>query len=256
MISASICRSKCTCFTFASLLIGLFVFSVLGCATSKPPVPPPGYPKPYKVLGKWYQPLPHSQGFGQCGIASWYGEPFHGRKTANGETYNMYGVSAAHKTLPLGTHVWVRNLHNKKELTVRINDRGPFVKDRIIDLSYGAAQKLGIVESGTAAVEIVALGVEAGRDKREDSGDKNAALDYYKGNFTFQVGAFRLKENAERLRDILSRKYENAHISVFDRGDETFYRVRVGKNKTLQEAEAYEKILIRNGFHDAFIIAE
>jgi rare lipoprotein A len=198
-------------------------------------------------MGKWYQPLPNARGFGQCGIASWYGKQFHGRKTSNGETYDMYGISAAHKTLPLGTIVWVRNLDNNRELKVRINDRGPFVKDRIIDLSYGAAQKLGIVASGTAPVELVAIGIEAGT---------NTPLDYYKGNFTFQVGAFIVKENAERLKHELSQRYENAHIAVFDNGEETFYRVRVGKNDNLKAAEAYEKILIQDGFKDIFIIAE
>lgn len=236
----------------AVLAIALIFFSaqiitIFGCATSKPPVHPAGYPKPYKVLGKWYQPLPHARGFGQAGIASWYGKKFHGRKTSNGETYDMYGISAAHKTLPLGTIVWVRNLDNNRELKVRINDRGPFVKDRIIDLSYGAAQKLGIVDSGTAPVELVAIGIEAGT---------NAPLDYYKGNFTFQVGAFRVKQNAERLRRELSQKYENTHITIFDNGGETFYRVRVGKNDNLKAAEAYEKVLIRDGFKGAFIIAE
>jgi len=219
-----------------------------GCATQgKPPIQPAGYPKPYKVLGKWYQPLPHARGFGQCGIASWYGKKFHGRKTSNGETYDMYGISAAHKTLPLGTYVWVRNLQNNRELKVRINDRGPFVKDRIIDLSYGAAEKLGIVESGTAPVELVALGIEEG---------SNTPLDYYKGNFTFQVGAFRSRENADRLKSQLNEKYENAHIAVFNNGEEVFYRVRVGKYTDLKAAEAFEKVLIDDGYEGVFVIAE
>lgn len=237
------------CFCILSL-------SLFGCATPKPPVSPPGYPRPYKVLGKWYQPLPHARGFGQCGIASWYGEKFHGRKTSNGETYDMYGISAAHKTLPLGTYVWVRNLKNNRELKVRINDRGPFVKDRIIDLSYGAAKKLGIVESGTAPVEIMALGVETDTDGTENSVHEYASLDYDKGNFTFQVGAFKVRENAEKFKQELGQKYQNAHIVVFDSGEETFYRVRVGGNDSLKEAEAYEKILLRDGFKDVFIIAE
>jgi len=234
----------------------MLYFTLSGCATTKPPNSPPGYPRPYKVLGKWYQPLPHARGFGQCGVASWYGEKFHGRKTANGEIYDMYGISAAHKTLPLGTYVWVRNLQNNKELKVRINDRGPFVKDRVIDLSYGAAQKLGIVESGTAPVEIVALGIEAEPDASGGSESNYQAIDYYKGNFTFQVGAFKVKENAERFRDALSQKYQNAHIAVWDTGEETFYRVRIGKNDNLEAAQAYEKKLIGDGFKDAFIIAE
>ncbi|MBW1812869.1 MAG: septal ring lytic transglycosylase RlpA family protein [Deltaproteobacteria bacterium] len=256
MISVGNYRNKRVALTAWLVFICSLNFLIFGCATPKPPVRPTGYPKPYKVLGKWYQPLPHARGFGQCGLASWYGKKFHGRKTSNGETYDMYGISAAHKTLPLGTHVWVRNLKNNKELKVRINDRGPFVKDRIIDLSYGAAQKLGIVESGTAPVELVALGIETDTLQSEKPGQEAASLDYYKGNFTFQVGAFKVRENAERLKQELTQKYENAHIAVFDSGEETFYRVRVGKNDTLKAAEAYEKILIRDGFKNVFIIAE
>ena len=240
------CTKRAVLFSWITFICLMSVL-IFGCATPKAPVRPEGYPKPYKVLGKWYQPLPHARGFGQCGIASWYGKKFHGRKTSNGETYDMYGISAAHKTLPLGTHVWVRNLKNNKELKVRINDRGPFVKDRIIDLSYGAALKLGIVESGTAPVELVALGIETG---------SNTSLDYYKGNFTFQVGAFKVKENAERLKQKLGQTYTNAHIAVYDSGEEIFYRVRVGKNDNLKAAEAYEKLLIQDGFKDVFIIAE
>ncbi len=168
----------------------------------------------------------------------------------------MYGISAAHKTLPLGTHVWVRNLENNREITVRINDRGPFVNDRIIDLSYGAAQQLGIVKSGTAPVEIVAMGIETGSDSSASSGQVPQPLDYYKGKFTFQVGAFKVKGNADRLKEELGQKYQNAHIAVFDSGEETFYRVRVGQNNDLKEAEAYEQILIQDGFKDVFIIAE
>jgi rare lipoprotein A len=130
------------------------------------------------------------------------------------------------------------------------------VKDRIIDLSYGAAQKLGIVKSGTAPVELVALGVETGTHVTGKSRQEGASLDYYKGNFTFQVGAFTVRENAERLKKDLSQKYENAHINVLDNGEEIFYRVRVGKNNTLEAAEAYEKVLIQDGFKDVFIIAE
>jgi rare lipoprotein A len=114
------------------------------------PVPPPRVEeekkekKEGKKQGKWYQE----------GVASYYGRKFHGRKTANGERYDMYGVSAAHKTLPFGTVVLVRNMKNGRELKVRINDRGPFVKGRIIDLSYGAAKKLGMVQDGIVAVKI------------------------------------------------------------------------------------------------------
>ena len=101
---------------------------------------------------KWYHPVSDARGFKQKGIASWYGKKFHGRKTSSGETYNMYAMTAAHKTLPLGTYVHVKSLDNGNEVMVRINDRGPFVKGRIIDLSAGAARRLGFYKKGTARV--------------------------------------------------------------------------------------------------------
>ncbi|MGM0682063.1 MAG: septal ring lytic transglycosylase RlpA family protein, partial [Thermodesulfobacteriota bacterium] len=112
----------------------------------------------YRIKGKTYYPIPDAKGFSQRGLASWYGPPFHGRKTSNGETYNMYGKTAAHKTMPMGTHVLVQNLENNRKTVVRINDRGPFVRGRIIDLSKKAAKDIGMLEKGTARVEITALG--------------------------------------------------------------------------------------------------
>ena len=191
------------------LLLGCLLAAALaalgGCATKTvpPPAKPspdvarPSKPKPYKVLGQWYTPMADARGFQQRGIASWYGEDFHGRQTSNGETYDMYGISAAHKTLPLGTYVRVVNLDNNRSLDVRINDRGPFVHGRIIDLSYGAARKLGVVGPGTAPVEIVALGTPAPGTSPDKPG--YLPVDYYSGNFTFQVGAFVDRANAQRL---------------------------------------------------------
>ena len=237
----------------------LCVFLIYSCASSTPrsqPPPPskPGHPKPYKVLGKWYQPMAHSEGFRQRGIASWYGRDFHGKKTSNGEIYNMYAMTAAHKTLPLGTHVKVYNRDNSRSIEVRINDRGPFVRGRIIDLSYAAAKDLGIVGPGTARVEVVALGRPAA-----SAGSASSAYlqqDYYSGNFTFQVGAFLNRENAERQKRELAKKYKNAHITVYDRGDKIFYRVRVGRFTTLEEAVRGEEVLIQDGFPDAILVAE
>ncbi len=238
----------------ATVILALLWF-ISGCTNSDPPPQQPtGYPKPYKVFGKWYQPLPDSKGFRQRGIASWYGKNFHGKKTSSGEIYNMYAMTAAHKTLPLGTFVQVRNLENNLELEVRINDRGPFVRGRIIDLSYTAAKKLGIVGPGTADVEIVALGTPA----TTDGGTSRTFVqgDYYSGNFTFQVGAFANRENAERLKRKLDEQYKNAHITLYDRGDNVFYRVRVGAFNTLEDAVRNEAILIRDGYPDAFMVAE
>ena len=116
-----------------------------------------GNKNPYTVFGKTYHLLPTAQGYREEGIASWYGTKFHGRPTANGEPYSLYGMTAAHKTLPIPCYARVTNLRNKKSIIVRINDRGPFKKGRIIDLSYAAAVKLGIVKSGTQKVFVEAI---------------------------------------------------------------------------------------------------
>jgi rare lipoprotein A len=168
----------------------------------------------------------------------------------------MYAMTAAHKTLPLGTYVSVRHLNNQRAVEVRINDRGPFVRGRIIDLSYTAAKKIGIVGTGTAPVEIVALG-KAAPLKTPKSVDRSyVPVDYSKGNFTIQVGAFSNRENARRMQQRLDRKYKNVNITTFFNGNETLYRVRVGRCSTLEQAEEYERIMIENGFKDAMIVAE
>lgn len=116
-----------------------------------------GNKSPYTVLGKTYWVMPSSDNYKERGVASWYGRKFHGRNTSNGEPYDMYGMTAAHKTLPIPTYVKVTNLNNRKSVIVRVNDRGPFHDDRVIDLSYAAAQKLGFHNSGTAPVEVEAI---------------------------------------------------------------------------------------------------
>lgn len=237
----------------ALCLFCLTLFLWTSCAKDVPPTPPPGYPKPYKVFGKWYQPIPDATGFKQRGIASWYGKDFHGKKTANGEIYDMYAMTAAHKTLPLGTHVSVRNLKNNRVIEVRINDRGPFVRGRIIDLSYTGAKKLDIVGPGTAPAEVIALGTVS-----PASGPQKAYIpvDVYSGNFTIQVGAFGNRENAERLAERLEAKYRNVHIIPYESSQGTFYRVRIGKFNDLRKAEESESVLIQSGFPDAFTVAE
>jgi rare lipoprotein A len=255
-------RNKAGWFAAIGVLIGLWLQA---CATvqqapPRTPVPAPaakaiGQPKPYKVLGAWYYPISDARGFEEEGIASWYGKQFHGRKTSNGEIYDMYGISAAHKTLPLGTYVRVHNLTNDRTLDLRINDRGPFVNGRIIDLSYSAAKALGVLGPGTAPVKIAALGAPV---------DPNAPgqptqympLDYYTGNFTFQVGAFTERANAQRLVQKLSQQYENAHTVPYFDGNQTFYRVRVGRSASLEAAEQYERMLAQNGYPGVFIVAE
>lgn len=147
------------------------------------------------------------------GVASWYGAPFNGRRTSNGEVYDMYQMTAAHRTLPFNAIVRVTNLGNGKQVNVRINDRGPFVANRVIDLSYSAAEAIGMVGPGTAEVR---LDVVAGPDPNV-------------GFFGVQVGAFQVEENAERLRDRLSARYTPVTIAEFDSPKGTYYRVRAGK---------------------------
>jgi rare lipoprotein A len=148
---------------------------------------------------------------GEEGIASWYGHPYHGRQAASGEIYNMYDMTAAHKTLPFGTMVRVHDLDNGRDVTVRINDRGPFVEGRIIDLSYAAAQAMGM--PGLAWVRLEILGV--------GSSSQPAV-------FAVQVGAFRDPTNADRLKALIEPSFGPVVIQSFDRGDGMFYRVRVG----------------------------
>jgi rare lipoprotein A len=235
-------------------LCAMALFLVQACASTPPPAPTslPGQPKPYRVDGTWYSPMPHAKGFNQLGIASWYGKKFHGRKTSSGEIYNMYAMTAAHKTLPLGTWVQVRRLDTGRQIVVRINDRGPFIRNRIIDLSYTAAKKLGIVGSGTARVEVLALGER----QQTLAGDAFVPVDYYSGAFTFQVGAFSNRDNAERLRAKLDKSFANAHVTPYDRGDAIFYRVRVGRCNDLDSAVKVERQLAASGYPDAFIVAE
>ncbi len=256
---------------FPAAILGLTTAVFLfGCAAPPAPSPPPSpqrrvsratpprkpsaeRPRPYKVLGRWYQPLATADGFRQRGVASWYGEAFHGRPTSNGETYDMHGISAAHKTLPLGTVVRVLNLDNGKTLDVRINDRGPFVRGRVIDLSYGAAKRLGVDRPGLAPVEVVAIGMTPPRPGAPIP--RAAALN--SGPFTIQVGAFGERTNAERLAGELKRLYRAAQVRELHCPDRrrTFYRVLVGRVSTLREAEEYEDMLRRRGFPGAFAIA-
>ncbi|MDL2275946.1 septal ring lytic transglycosylase RlpA family protein [Desulfosarcina sp. OttesenSCG-928-G10] len=246
------------------VLCGILILLCTACggsktASSKPVSTTPGssttaaIPKPYRVDGQWYSPISDSSGFSQKGIASWYGSKFHGRKTSSGEKYDMHAMTAAHKTLPFGTWVTVKRLDTGKSAVVRVNDRGPFVHGRIIDLSYAGAKAIDMVGPGTAKVEVVALGAQ----KQTPTGKTYVPVDYYHGTFTFQVGAFSSLQNAERLRDRLSsQSFSNAHVVSYDRGDMILYRVRVGLCTDLIAAEQYERKLIHAGYPDIFIVAE
>ncbi len=184
---------------------------------------PPRQPPPPALPGSYVEE----------GVASWYGVPFHGRRAANGETYNMYKLTAAHRTLPFESVVRVTNLKNGRQTEVRINDRGPFIENRVIDLSLAAARELELVAMGVAPVRLELL----------------AAASPLEGNFTVQVGAFVEHENAVRLRERLAERYEPVFIHEYDSPNGLYYRVRVGKLPSEEAArQLAEQLRSEEGF--------
>ncbi len=180
----------------------------------------------------------------RTGIASWYGPGFHGKLTASGELYNMYDMTCAHNTFPLGTKVKVTNLRNGKSVFVTVNDRGPFVKDREIDLSYAAAKELEIIGPGTAEVRVEPLG----HDARYVKYNKSYSIE--KGPFTIQIASFSNRFNAVQLVKDLKLRYSRLEPYVFetDMEGDRVYRVRVGKFETREDAEGFAGELIDDGY--------
>lgn len=209
--------------------------------------------KPYTVAGKRYEPLSSHEGFTQEGIASSYGKDFHGRKTSSGETFDMNAMTAAHKTLPLGVYVKVKHKRNGKEIIVRINDRGPFVRERIIDLSEEAARKLDMIQEGLATVKVTALGY-----KSDQSGNENgfkAPANYDTGNFALQVAALKNRGNAYRYAEELKMKYGAANVQEAVVDGSQFYRVRLGHYSSLLAAQTAQESFERKGFPGNFVVA-
>lgn len=198
--------------------------------------------KPYTIRGKTYHPLLSSHGFREEGVASWYGKDFHGKKTANGERYDMYGMTAAHKLLPFGTKVKVTNRTNGKSIVVRINDRGPFVADRVIDLTHTGASRIGMIAKGTAPVILETQGSVAGLK----DGDLS-------GRFYVQVGAFANQSNAERL--VAKIKKEGRNARTYYAESVSFWRVQAGPFSTLHTAEANSDAL-QATYPGNFVVAE
>jgi rare lipoprotein A len=205
-----------------------------------------GSKMPYKVKDTTYYPMANSSGFEQTGLASWYGPKFHGKLTSNQEVYNMHEMTAAHKTLPFHTKVKVMNLENGKEAVVRINDRGPFVENRIIDLSFKAAKMLGVVEKGTAKVRIIALNnVKAG-----SSGSENGNSDQTKA-FTVQIASFKELKNAK----LLVEKTNNSRIKSVVRNNVTYYQIIIGNYPTFDQAHLKMENLRSHGYDSAFVVS-
>ncbi len=193
-----------------------------------------------------YLPRPGEEEFWrykEVGLASWYGEEYHGRPTASGEQYDMYAPTAAHRTLPFHTIVRVVNLENGQVTKARINDRGPFIPGRIIDLSRKGAQDIGILHTGTARVTVEVIGF-AGRTPPS-----------LEGTFTIQVGAFVEKRNAQRLQEELQKRHKQVRIVLWQSNRQQFYRVRVGSFGTEAEARRYGELLRQENL-PVFVVRE
>jgi len=217
----------------------------------------------YEVLNKTYTVLPSAVGYQARGVASWYGKKFHGNLTSNREVYDMYGMTAAHTTLPLPTYVRVRNLSNDKVVIVRVNDRGPFLHNRIIDLSYSAALKLDMIRDGTSLVEVTAINFDQGDGDRPTrvstpavpsaslSGDINSHRIFV------QVGAFGEHENAARLLATLSQSgIDSAFIHEDQSMSPALYRVRVGPVTGVSQYDRLVDELLGLGIKDPYLITE
>lgn len=178
--------------------------------------------RPYQVFGKDYVPLAAGQAYRERGTASWYGKKFHGQKTSSGEVYDMYAMTAAHRTLPIPSYARVTNVANGRSVVVRINDRGPFHSQRIIDLSYAAAYRLGYIQAGSATVEVESIDASqpVQEAKREDLKEEAGVY--------VQVGAFSSRENAEELRERVARQlaWLSEQVRVLAEGG--LWRLRVG----------------------------
>ena len=203
-----------------------------------------GTQKPYTVGGKTYYPLASGEGYSEVGVASWYGPDFHGHKTSNGEIYDMYELTAAHKILPMNTKVEVKNLENGQSVVVRINDRGPFVSGRIIDMSLAGAKAIGIYGKGTSKVRVSSVGTIPGLTK-----------DGLPGPFYVQIGAFTVQANADRLLERIKKAYSGSRIYYSEIEGQKFWRVQAGTFPTLAEALRRQSEL-RAQYADAFVLAQ
>ena len=245
-----------------------------------------GNPSSYVVFGKRYYTLPSSHGFSERGIASWYGKKFHGRKTSSGEIYDMHQMTAAHTKLPLPTYVQVTNLKNGRQIVVRVNDRGPFHQNRVIDLSYSAARKLGIIKEGTGLVEVRALdplNYQVAKNSKQTSprntnikktridqppieelnsnvsdAQESAVVTTASGPQVFvQVGAFGDRSNADQLLNQLNTLGLGAvTISSVVQDTKELHRVRIGPLSTVESADDTVAKLSDMGMKDHRVVIE
>lgn len=220
--------------------------------------------KNYRVLGKNYRVLDSSKGYKQRGIASWYGKKFHGHRTSNGEVYDMYQMSAAHKSLPLPTFVRVTHLKNGRSVVLRVNDRGPFHRNRLIDLSYVAAKKLGITATGTGLVEVEAINPE-NYNQRANNNSRNTNASPNSDRFStsnsnyqvfLQVGAFSQAQNAKALLQRVARLGLDYKLKIeFDKS-QALYKVKLGPFTSVKDADSITEQLDYSQNLHAYIVID
>ena len=233
-----------------------------------------GNPASYMVFGKRYHTLASSEGYSDRGIASWYGTKFHGHRTSSGEPYDMYQMSAAHKTLPLPTYARVTNLGNSKSVIVKINDRGPFYDNRIIDLSYAAASRLDILGKGTGLVEVQTVDprsrkpepakrtVLASKPKgvaaAQPANSTEQESTEYKPALYLQIGAFLSRGNAERLKTRLSATELPATLQISEglSNRKPIYRVRIGPLASVETADKLTQFLADQGIESPRVVID
>jgi len=249
------------------LVAGALALLLAACGTSGgrhgPPAEPPGpivdqqkVGRPYQVAGVWYYPQ-QDRDYDETGIASWYGPNFHGQTTASGEAFDMNALTAAHPTLPLPSRVRVTNLENGRSLMLRVNDRGPFARDRIIDVSRRAAQLLGFAGDGTARVRVQLVredGTVASRSEAQSEPKRVSDEDAVAGPLYVQVGSFSRRGNAREVKRRLSDL--DAGIQRAKAYGETVYRVRIGPFEEESAAGQMLDRVFERGFHNARIFTE
>ncbi len=216
-----------------------------------------GNPPKYEVLGKQYKILSESKGYQEKGIASWYGVKFHGKKTSNGEVYDMFAMTAAHKTLPIPSYVRVTNMENLRSIVVRINDRGPFHDNRIIDLSYTAAKQLGIQQKGTGFVEVIAIEPKILESVNQEQSTKADFQYQAETELYLQIGVFSNQSNARLVQQKLLRgQITKSRIKLAQNQTNILYKVQVGPLFSFRQADEVNEKLGYLGFTDIQLVDE
>jgi len=211
----------------------------------------------YEVFGKTYRVMESSYNYRERGVASWYGKKFHGRKTSSQEPYDMYAMTAAHKSLPLPTYVRVRNLKNNRSIVVRVNDRGPFVGNRLIDLSFAAASRLDMIRDGTSLVEVTAISFDKPPSRPSSTVDAAPGAVEPNARSFVQVGAFGEKNNAQRrLAMLRNGGIGSAFVHEDKSNSPTLYRVRIGPIADVDQYDSIVEILQRLGIGETHLVTE